>query len=222
MHDLLRAYAREFAAADDNNAERNALTSLFDYYLHTASIAMDAMFPEAHDRRPRIPQPPTLSPPVTGDAGAARAWLDTERATLIAITAHAAELGWPGHATKLAATLYRYLQTGGHFPEAVIIHGHARNAARQTGDHTAEAQALTGLGAADRRQGRYQQAAQNHRQALTLYREACDPTGQAIALGNLSLVAYYQGSYQQCADHSREALALFRQAGRPAAVKRKP
>ena len=212
MHDLLRAYAREFAAADDNNAERNALTSLFDYYLHTASIAMDAMFPEAHDRRPRIPQPPTLSPPVTGDAGAARAWLDTERATLIAITAHAAELGWPGHATKLAATLYRYLQTGGHFPEAVIIHGHARNAARQTGDHTAEAQALTGLGAADRRQGRYQQAAQNHRQALTLYREACDPTGQAIALGNLSLVAYYQGSYQQCADHSREALALFGQA----------
>ncbi len=46
MHDLLRAYARELAAAQDADEEqRAALTRLFDYYLHTAAAAMDILYP---------------------------------------------------------------------------------------------------------------------------------------------------------------------------------
>ena len=50
------------------------------------------------------------------DAAAARAWLDAERANLVAVTAHAAGHGWPGHATRLAATLFRYLDTAAITP----------------------------------------------------------------------------------------------------------
>ncbi len=56
-----------------------------------------------------------------------------------------AEHGWPGHAVRLASTLFRYLDTGGHFAEAVTIHGHARHAARHLGDRSAEAGALHDL-----------------------------------------------------------------------------
>ena len=65
------------------------------------------------------------------DAAAALAWLDAERATLVAVAVHTAAHGWAGHATRLAATLFRYLDNGGHYPEAITVHSHARLAARQ-------------------------------------------------------------------------------------------
>ena len=74
---------------------------------------------------------------------------------LVAVTTHVEAHGWPGHATLLAGTLYRYLETGGHFPDAITIHSAARRAARRTGDRAAEATAQTNLGIVDWRQGRY-------------------------------------------------------------------
>jgi hypothetical protein len=59
MHDLLRVYARELAAARDSDDgedwQRAALTRLFDHYLHAAAAAMDTLFPAERHRRPRIP-----------------------------------------------------------------------------------------------------------------------------------------------------------------------
>ena len=76
MHDLLRAYARELAAAlDSEDEQRAALTRLFDHYLHTAAAAMDTLFPAERHRRPRIPRPATPVPPLA-DPAAARDWLD--------------------------------------------------------------------------------------------------------------------------------------------------
>src|SRR6185437_12456775 len=93
MHDLLRIYASELAAACESAQERReALTSLFDHYLHTAAIAMDLIFPGESDRRPRVPLPATPRPAVTGIASA-RAWLDNERAALAAVVAHTATRG---------------------------------------------------------------------------------------------------------------------------------
>jgi tetratricopeptide (TPR) repeat protein/transcriptional regulator with XRE-family HTH domain len=213
LHDLLRAYARERAAGQDGeDASRAALTRLFDHYLHAAAEAMDVLYPAAKRRRPRIPVPATPAPPVTGPDGA-RAWLDSERASLVTVAAHTAAHGWPGHATRLAATLYRYLDTGGHYPEALVIHTRARGAARDTGDRAAEAEALNGLGLVDWRQGRLQQAADRFRQALALFRDTGDRLGEARSLGNIGLVEFFQGRYQQAADCQRQAVTLFRETG---------
>jgi DNA-binding SARP family transcriptional activator len=134
MHDLLRAYARGLACADDTeDDQRAALTRLFDYYLHSVATAMDALYPGERHRRPRIPTPATRPPPVT-DPASALAWLDAERATLVAVAVHTASHGWASHATRLAASLFRYLDSGGHYPVAVTIHGQARLAARHMGD----------------------------------------------------------------------------------------
>ncbi len=212
MHDLLRAYARELAASQDGPEQRAALTRLLDYYLRAAAAAADTLFPADRDRRPRIPRPAAAVPVPTGPAEA-REWLDAQRGSLVAVTAHAAAHGWPGHATAMAATLFRYLDTGGHYPEAIILHAHARRAARHAGDQAAEATALISLGAADWRQGRYPQAVRHYRQALAICQETADRPGQTRALGNLGLVAFQRGRYPQAADYFGQVLAIFRDAG---------
>jgi tetratricopeptide (TPR) repeat protein len=214
LHDLLRAYAAEQAAQHDPEPERRAaLTRLFDYYLYTAAEAMDALVPAEHHGRARFARPATPTPPVTDQPARARAWLDVERVTLITVAAYTADQGWPSYTIQLAVTLFRYLEGGGHYPETVAICGHARRAARQSGDRAAEATAVNNLSVVDLRQGRYQQATSQLTQALALYRETGDQTGQARALGNLGLVDYQHGRYQQATSHHQQALALYRQVG---------
>ena len=210
MHDLLRSYARELAACHDGEAEEQAaLTRLFDYYLHSAATAMDAVFPTASDCRSCLPAP-TAYPPMAGPA-AALAWLDAERACLTATVAYAAENGWPRHTTRLAATLSQHLESGGYFYEASIIHNHAIRSARNTGDHDAEANALNNLGRIDWQQGRSQQAVGHLQQALALFRQGGDLNGQAHAQLNLGTADGRQGNYEEAAGRLREALVLCRE-----------
>ena len=103
MHDLLRAYAAEQAAGQDSEQERRAaLTRLFDYYLATAAAAADTLFPADPDQ-PAPPRPAGPVSPVTTPA-AALAWLDAQRSALVAVAAHAADHGWPGHAIGLVGS----------------------------------------------------------------------------------------------------------------------
>jgi DNA-binding SARP family transcriptional activator/tetratricopeptide (TPR) repeat protein len=211
MHDLLRAYAAEQAADRDSEQERAAaLTRMFDQYLATAAIAAAALYPADPDQ-PALPQPVGPVPPVTSPA-AALAWLDEQRSTLVAVAAHAADHGWPGHAIGLAATIFRYPDVG-YFTDAAAMHRHARRAAVQTGDRTAEAAALTMLGAADAAQGRLRQATTHLDQALAICRQDGDRIGEARALGYLGNAEFCQGRYQQSAGYHRNALAIYLEIG---------
>jgi DNA-binding SARP family transcriptional activator len=208
IHDLLCGYARELTATLDAGEEQQAaLTRLFDHYLHTAAAAMDTLHPAERHRRPRIPRPDTPVPPLP-DPAAAREWLDRERATLMAATAHTAAHGWSGHAIRLAATLSRYLHSGGHSPEALTVFSHALDVARRTGDRAAEATALTDIGNVDGQLGRVQQAAAHHRQALALFREAGDRAGEARTLVSIGLDETQLGRYVQAARHQQEAVTI--------------
>jgi tetratricopeptide (TPR) repeat protein/transcriptional regulator with XRE-family HTH domain len=208
LHDLLRGYARELAADQDSDDERRAaLTRLFDHYLYAAATAMDTLHPAGRENRPRAAAPVTPVPSLA-DSAAALTWLDAEIGTLTAVSAYAAAHGWPRYAMGLSETLFRYLDAGGHHAEATIIHGHARDAARQAGGHAAEANALNYLAGVHYRQGRYAQAAGDLEQALALYRRASDRNGQAQVLGNLGVVHFELGNYQQAASLIRQAMDL--------------
>jgi tetratricopeptide (TPR) repeat protein len=211
FHDLVRAYATSRAKDEDPPPERrNVQTRLFDHYLATTAAAMNTLHPAGAHQRPRIPAPATPAPALT-DPDTARAWLDTERPTLVAIAAYTATHGWPAHTTRLSTTLHRYLD-GGHHTAALAIHSHARHAAQHTGDPAGQAHALTGLGTAHVQLGRYGPAAEHLQQALHLYRQADDRTGQARTLNNLGNVEARLGHYQPAIDHHRQAQALYRQA----------
>ncbi len=211
LHDLLRAYAAEQAADHDSEQDRRAaLTRLFDHYLAAAAIAAGSLFPADPDQ-PALSQPAGPVPPLTSPA-AALAWLDAQRSTLVAVAAHAADHGWPGHAIGLGATIFRYLDVG-YFTDAAAMHSHARHAAAQAGDRAAEAAALTMLGAAHAAQGRLRQATGHLEQALALCRGDGNRIGEARVLGHLGMVGYCQGRYQRAAGCHRKALAIYLEIG---------
>jgi tetratricopeptide (TPR) repeat protein len=213
LHDLLRAYARELAGSQDaGDDQREMLTRLFDYYLHTAAAAMDILYPAGRHRRPRLSGSADLVPPLPGPASA-REWLAAERAALVAVAGHTAVNGWPGHATRLAAILPDYLQRGGHFLEAMTIYGHALGAARRTDDRAAEAMALTQLGVIYWEQSRLQQASDHYRQALVLYRHQGDRAGEAQALAGIGASETALGHYEQAGRHQQEAAAIYSDIG---------
>ncbi|QXJ25131.1 tetratricopeptide repeat protein [Actinomadura graeca] len=212
-HDLTRAFAAETVAAEESPDRcRAALTRLFDHYLGTAAAAMDVLYPAEKDRRPRVPAAETPGAPVDEPA-AALAWLDAERPNLVAVCAHAAAHGLPEHATRLAATLFRYLDIGGHLTDAENLYGHARRAAAASGDRGGEAHLLTSLGGVHWYQGRYERADQIVQEALAIFEATGDRYGQARALSSLGIVHWRQGRYRRAADGNRRALALYREIG---------
>jgi len=213
FHDLLRAYASEQAHHHETEQERrDALTRLFDYLLAGSGAAMDALFPAEKHRRPSAPVPtrpiPRVSTPAT-----ARRWLDAEWASLVAVTGYTRDNGWPGHAILLALTLYRYLETGGHYQDARAICGAALDAARQTGDLAAQAELLRRLGYFDTGQPPYARAADEFRAALGLYRQIGDRVGQARTLMEFGCAEFALGRVQESSGRIRQALAIFREAG---------
>ncbi|GIM88547.1 tetratricopeptide repeat protein [Paractinoplanes toevensis] len=211
FHDLVRAYATtQTQDQDPPSVRREALTRLFDHYLATGAAAMNTLHPTEAHRRPRV-APATTPSPDLSDPDAAVAWLDTERPTLVAVAAHTATQGWPGHTTRLAAVFFRYFR-GGHYTDALTLHGHARHAARTAGDRVAEASALNELGVAHLRQGRPQPATEHLQQSLDLFREVADPVGQAHTLFDLGNLAERSGRYPAAVDYKRQSLAMYRQA----------
>ena len=206
MHDLLRTYARELAALD---GEAGVPRRLLDLYVHTAAAASDVLYPAERSRRPHVPLPQGQLPAVS-DAAAALTWLDTERANLVATAIHAAAHGQVWFTVQLTVILLRYLESGGHYTDAVTMHDHALRAAQAMGDSRSEAQLRTNLGVVHIQQGRYTEAAVELTRAIGLATEAGDSFVRARALGNLGHVYQWQGRYPEAAERLTEAIALCR------------
>jgi tetratricopeptide (TPR) repeat protein/transcriptional regulator with XRE-family HTH domain len=212
MHDLLRDYARERAAAEDGEDERRAaLMRLYDHYLHTAAAAAGTLFPDQETHQPRL-TPGTPAPPVD-TPGPARAWLEAEHATLVAVTADSVTHDSPGHAVGLALALQRYLDVSALYPEAAAIFGHACRAAARTGDRAAEGQLLLFLGSMEWHQGRLSLATAHYEQAADLSRQIGDRSVQARALHSLGIGELGQGRYAQAIDLHQQAVSIYREIG---------
>ncbi|HEX6344439.1 AfsR/SARP family transcriptional regulator [Umezawaea sp.] len=206
MHDLLKAYA-----AETGRDERAALDRVYDYYLATAAAAMDLLYPGEADRRPTVAASTGPVPDLRGTVEA-REWLDAELAAVQALAAHAATAGVPEHAVRLSRLLFRFLDG---YPDtvALAVHGHARAAARATGDRAAEAHVLVALAGAHMQAGRPEVAAADMWTAFALFSEVGDPLGQARALGTVGMLEERSGRYGTALDHYAGALARYRGTG---------
>jgi len=213
MHELLRDYAREQAAARYPGGEsRQALTMLSDYYLATAAAAMDTLYPADAHVRPHMTATALVIPEMP-DEPRAREWLNAERANLVALVAQCAGHGWPQHVTGLADTLFRYLMADAHLPEAHTIYAHALHIARESGDLAAEAEALNRLGGIGVMKGHFRDAAKHYQTALDRYRQCDDRTGQARVLRNLGITEHELHNHRSAADYYRRALAAYEDVG---------
>jgi tetratricopeptide (TPR) repeat protein len=214
LHDLLRSYARELAEAQhDEQDRRAAMTRLLDFYLLAATAAVSRLFPAERHYLDTVVSPLAVSAPAPATRAQAMAWLDAERDSLVAVAGYAAGHGWPGHAIQCSAILYRYLDIGRHYPDALAIHGSALQAARDCGDQAAEGDVMRRLGVVRLRQRLYQQAADCYRQSLDLHSAIGNGKGVALVLCDLGFVEFLQGHDEDATAHLHRALTLHRELG---------
>jgi tetratricopeptide (TPR) repeat protein len=213
MHDLIRRYVRDRAAADSVADRQRALGRLMDYYQHTAAIAEARL---AHRAR-TSPAPALLAPPaaVPALAGAdqALAWARAERPNLLACLDHVTRTGQHARVVALTAAVAALLRQDGPWADALTRHATAVEAAGQIGDRLGQASALLGLGAVRQLTGDYPGAAEASAQALGISHDLGDRLGQASALLDLGIVRWLTADYPAAAGALAEALGIFRDLG---------
>jgi tetratricopeptide (TPR) repeat protein len=212
MHDLIRRYARDHAAADPADRRDQALGRLLDYYQHAAARA------EARLARQTRPGPPAAAPaglaaPDLHEDDQALAWARAERASLLACLDHATAAGQDARVIALTAGLAGLLRSDGPWADAITRHAAAARAAQRLGDRLGQANALNDLGVVRRLTGDYPAAAGTLEQALGSYRSLGDRLGQANALSNLGGVRQHTGDYPAAAQALEEALGIYRDLG---------
>jgi tetratricopeptide (TPR) repeat protein/transcriptional regulator with XRE-family HTH domain len=210
FHDLLRAYARQRAASLD--ADRGeALTRLFEWYLDTTIAAAETLYPE----RVRLP----LDLPVDyasrfGDRQAAIAWLNAERADLVAVVHHTAEHGPAPISWQLVDALRGYFWLGSPgvewlgCAEAALHAAHVHDAA----DGVAAAQ--LGVAQLYLHQGRHHDSLEAYRDSLAAMRKAKWYTGEVVTLSHLGNVHIHAGLLADAEEYHGQALSTSRMLGR--------
>ncbi|BCJ75334.1 SARP family transcriptional regulator [Catellatospora sp. IY07-71] len=211
LHDLVRAYAAEVARIEPARGRRAAELRMLDHYLHTAYAAEQLTQPRPDDPLTE-PSPAAVVKAEVADAGQALAWLEAERAVLVAAVERAATVS-PGRAWRLARTLATYLDRRGHWADLATVQQLAVAAARQDGVPRARAVAHRSLARAYIRLRRMDEAQAELRQAGVLYREAGDLTGQSRVELDLSLMWERRGGFGQALDHARRGLEILLSAG---------
>ncbi|WP_084557472.1 tetratricopeptide repeat protein [Hamadaea tsunoensis] len=207
MHDLTRDYADERSRAVDTDDERRAaLTRLLDYYTRTAHEADRTLNPI----RPPIPIP---LPPAEGsrrpDYQTATAWLERERAVLLATLRKACNDGLDRYAWQLGWALDTFLYEHHRWKDEGAVWSIALRAATSLMDRAAAAHAHRFLGAVAGRLDNFADAYAHMSESMRLCRAARDQPGEAETEFVLSYVSFLQGRHATALAHAERSLALW-------------
>ncbi|MFI9593303.1 BTAD domain-containing putative transcriptional regulator [Nonomuraea sp. NPDC052265] len=187
FHDLMREYARERVLAEESAPGRaRALDALMAWYLRMVRQAGDVAYPHLL----RAPADGSGRPAAFTGAAAALAWLDAERANLVAAVRNT-----PGHpyAWRLIDAMNGYLDLTGGQPGWTDVLRDARQAARAAGDHLGQAAVGHCLAATRWRAAELTEAVEELRGAFTAADLAGWPEGRLAALAALGVVHLQQG-----------------------------
>ena len=210
LHDLLRLFAGELAAEQERaSVRRAAVRRALRWYLATAQ------------RANRLLAPPDLRHGDASDAGGlafegsgeALAWLEAERANLLAAARQAAPEVEPLAMVTvgLSTTLFWFLQARGYWRDWTEVGELALEVTRQLGDRTAEVQALSDLAGALHRLGRDGEAIAFLEQALRIHRELGDINSEGNLLSNLGIAYRESGRLDEAIAACERSLAISRE-----------
>lgn len=212
LHDLLWAYAAELSETTDTAADRRAaLARLFDYYLHTASVA--ASFIAPHERDLPAQAVSRVAVPAFASYEAAVRWLDTERANLIRAAETAAAWNLPTYPTDFFLVLSWYLDLGWYLDDSRRLHTTALAVARERGDSVAEGLAIRGRGMVSFRLDRFADAARDFEDSLALHEAAGERTLQALTLNCLGALCGLVGPAEDAIRHLQRSADIYAELG---------
>jgi len=221
FHDLLRLYAGERAAVEESEPERAAaVLRLYDHYLSTVDAAARVLYPQVI----RLELPEGLPAAAFDDPAPASAWLDVERANLVAAIGYAAEHGPVDRAWLLADALRGYFQLSMRTVEWLVAAQTALAAAESAGARRggAGSERLDNLSARPLRGGVGSERLDNLSArplrggagSERLDNLSARPL-RGLAAAHLSLAALHlrQGRHAESIDHHTRALTEARRAG---------
>jgi tetratricopeptide (TPR) repeat protein len=205
MHDLIRLFAREQAAAIPAAESTAAVTRVLRALLAAAVHATRLAYP----RRTHYPAPERLEPTRRfagpDDAGG---WLEAASPQLIAMIRQS----WAGPAEhvrlglELTLALHWFLVLCSHSQDSVELNGHAVETAIQLGDRGAEAFARGALAFGLRETGRVPESTRQVRIELSICQEIGDRFGEQRASGNLGMSLLIEDRVEEavgCLEHQR-------------------
>ncbi|MEU5995709.1 tetratricopeptide repeat protein [Spirillospora sp. NPDC047418] len=210
MHDLVRAFARARAFAEESSADRRrAVGRLLSHYLARADRADRVRYPHRH--RPAAPLDDVGED--SGEEQDARRWLETEWRNGLFLAHHAIEHEWRQHGVRLVQSLSAFLEEHGHYEHAAEAQEEALQAARELGDAGSTALTLLALSETKARRGHIAEALNLAEEALMLTRATGDPRAAAEALDRMGICFWQTARFREALAHHREAQALYRRAG---------
>jgi DNA-binding SARP family transcriptional activator/tetratricopeptide (TPR) repeat protein/DNA-binding XRE family transcriptional regulator len=217
LHDLLRLYAAELAAAEESPAGRDAaIDRLAAHAMAAVRSASEMLYPHLL-HLPDHSEPDSTGPdsaaPEFADVAAALAWLNAERANLVALVALLAQQGRAETTLRLADRLGGYFQMTSNSVDWLVVATAARQA---TSDDVpiAVASAELHLGMLRSMQSRYETAAGHFAACADRARCAGWIAGEAVALNNQASAYWQLGRAAETIELLTEALDAHRRTGR--------
>jgi tetratricopeptide (TPR) repeat protein/transcriptional regulator with XRE-family HTH domain len=153
LHDLLRLYAAEQAAAMwAEPADDGATGRMLDHYLHASATAAHLLDPAGDCPRPGQPRPGVTAEVMT-TPDEALAWFGAEHKILMAVLRRAADEGFDDYARQLPHALATFFDRSGRWHDLATSQQIALTCAQRSRDLLAEATAHRLLGRARQRLG---------------------------------------------------------------------
>jgi tetratricopeptide (TPR) repeat protein/transcriptional regulator with XRE-family HTH domain len=209
-HDLLKRYAAERARHDERDEDRAAAVArLHDWYLHGTAAAGRLLYPGMSLLS--LPAP-TIRPPGFDDGTRALAWLEAERANLLAAVAGAGARTEP-LAWLLTDALRGYFWLRLYTVDWMAAARTALAAAATGSERRAQIAARLSLADAYQSQGRHREALRHYHRVLTLAQEDGWAEGEVVARNGLGRVYWQTDRLDRAVDHLSRALEIDRATG---------
>jgi DNA-binding SARP family transcriptional activator/tetratricopeptide (TPR) repeat protein len=212
FHDLIRAFAAARFADEDAPEIRHGVSRLAGYYLHAVTLASELR--HAHHREPPAGQAGAQHLiPFEDTPGAAAAWLESEWGNALRIAGACARREWKRLCADLVHALAEFLETSGHWDDAIAGHLMALQACRDLDDLPGIARSAFDLSLMCMRTGRSEMALEHAVEAATAFGALGDRRGKAAALDRIGIIHRNVARFRAALAYHQEALDILRAVG---------
>lgn len=216
FHDLLRLYALDRSALEDNKHETDqALRRLLDWYLLSAAAAAAALAPE-WPAMPDLPDSSETRPMSFPTDVEAMKWCQTERENLCAVSRWAAQNGFDRHGWQIPGVIHEIFERYGRQDDILQLNKLALASAQRDGHEIGQIGTLTNLGATYLTVHSYQHAAESFAAARQLARSTGHIEAETICAHNLGSAYLSSGRAAEAIDIYEQALTVCRRTSESA------
>lgn len=216
FHDLIRVYARERLAAEEDPAERSAALTRVLHALHALLMAAhDREYGSSDQTRKQRTRIDSWLPDALVDRLVSNpiAWFERERHLLVSGIRQAAQAGLVELCWRMARNAEPFFELRGYLDDWRETHEIALDAARQGHDERGQAEMLIVRASLAQTEQRFDDARRDFEAALAIFERIGDVPLVARSTRNLAFLKRIDGQLHEAMRHLEQALAIFNDIG---------